>query len=83
MLIATIFGALYFSAPCSRRQRGWIDVSSRTRHEYARDIESSGSPNFYSSLPAGIEMLYLFAFLIGKHSTAALIHLTFLGSPSV
>ncbi|HTQ54327.1 MAG TPA: glycosyltransferase family 39 protein [Bryobacteraceae bacterium] len=30
--------------------------------------------NFYAALPAGIEMLYLFAFAFGRHSAAATVH---------
>ena len=33
--------------------------------------------NFYSSFPQGVEMLYLFAFAFGRHSSAALIHVAF------
>lgn len=34
--------------------------------------------NFYASLPAGAEMLYLFAFAFGRHSAAAMVHFLFL-----
>jgi hypothetical protein len=34
--------------------------------------------NMYAAMPGGIEMLYLFAFPIGQHSAAAVIHLAFL-----
>ena len=34
--------------------------------------------NMYASLSQGVEMLFLFAFAFGKHSAAALVHLTFL-----
>jgi hypothetical protein len=34
--------------------------------------------NFYASLPEGLEMLFLAAFSIGRHSAAALVHLLFL-----
>jgi 4-amino-4-deoxy-L-arabinose transferase-like glycosyltransferase len=30
--------------------------------------------NFYAALPAGVEMLYLFAFAFGRHSAAAVVH---------
>ncbi len=46
---------------------------------YARD---HGFPaitnNFYASLPEGVEMLFLFAFVWGRHSAAALVHCTYL-----
>jgi 4-amino-4-deoxy-L-arabinose transferase-like glycosyltransferase len=34
--------------------------------------------NMYASLSQGIELLFLFAFVFGKHSAAALVHLAFL-----
>jgi hypothetical protein len=34
--------------------------------------------NFYAGLPAGVEMLFLFAFAFGRNSAAALVHLAFL-----
>ena len=34
--------------------------------------------SFYASLPQGMEMLFLFAFLFGRHSAAALVSCTFL-----
>ena len=34
--------------------------------------------NFYASLPQGMEMLFLFAFVWGRHSAAALVHCTYL-----
>lgn len=34
--------------------------------------------DMYAAMPQGIEMLFLFAFAIGRHSAASLIHLSFL-----
>ncbi len=34
--------------------------------------------NMYAAMPAGVEMLFLFAFAFGKHSAAALVHFAFL-----
>jgi hypothetical protein len=34
--------------------------------------------NMYASLPQGVEMLFLYAYAIGRHSAAALVHLAFL-----
>ena len=34
--------------------------------------------NFYAAMPAGVEMLFLFAFAFGRHSAAALVHFAFL-----
>jgi len=80
VLIVAIFGALYFvSAMQPETSPDGSMYHLGLVAKYVRDHRIVGlTDNFYSSLPAGIEMLYLFAFLIGKHSTAALIHLTFL-----
>jgi hypothetical protein len=34
--------------------------------------------NLYAAMPAGVEMLFLFAFAFGRHSAAALMHFAFL-----
>jgi hypothetical protein len=34
--------------------------------------------NMYAAMPGGVEMLFLFAFAFGRHSSAALVHLAFL-----
>jgi len=34
--------------------------------------------NFYSGLSQGVEMLFLYAFVLGRHSAAALVHLAYL-----
>ena len=34
--------------------------------------------DMYAALPSGMEMLFLFAFTIGRHSSAALVHFSFL-----
>ena len=34
--------------------------------------------DIYAALPDGVEMLFLFAFSIGRHSAAALVHFSFL-----
>jgi hypothetical protein len=39
--------------------------------------------DFHASYPAGIEMLFLFAFSVGKHSAAAATHLLFLFATAV
>lgn len=35
-------------------------------------------PDMYAALPQGLEMLFLFAYSIGRHSAAALVHFSFL-----
>ena len=42
-------------------------------HGFARITD-----NLYAGMPAGVEMLFLFAFAFGKHSAAALVHFAFL-----
>jgi hypothetical protein len=48
----------------------------------ARYVREHGLPaittNIYASLSQGMEMLFLFAFMFGRHSAAALVHCTFL-----
>lgn len=47
--------------------------------EYAREHGLVPIPtNMYASLSQGMEMLFLFAFLFGRHSAAALVHYSFL-----
>ncbi|HVP47870.1 MAG TPA: hypothetical protein VMT32_14850, partial [Bryobacteraceae bacterium] len=47
--------------------------------QYARTRGFVAIPdNFYANLPQGMEMLFLFAFLWGRHPAAALIHCTYL-----
>jgi hypothetical protein len=36
--------------------------------------------NLYAGMPAGVEMLFLFAFAFGRHSAAALVHFAFLAA---
>jgi hypothetical protein len=47
----------------------------------ARHLREGGftwhTTSMYSNLPAGVEMLFLFAFAFGKHSAAALVHWQF------
>src|SRR5262249_20179686 len=46
--------------------------------EYARLGQFPDRVGFFEMLPQGMEMLFLFAFLIGKHSAAKLVHFGFL-----
>ena len=57
-------GAGYHLALAARylRERGFVRITD----------------NFYAAFPAGVEMLFLFAFAFGRHSAAALVHLAFL-----
>jgi len=49
-------------------------VSRYLRHRGFEPITT----NMYANLSQGIEMLYLFAFSVGRHSAAALVHFAFL-----
>ncbi|MEO8371774.1 MAG: glycosyltransferase family 39 protein [Candidatus Solibacter sp.] len=42
-------------------------------HGFARNTDS-----LYAAMPAGVEMLFLWAYAFGRHSSAALVHFTFL-----
>lgn len=75
-----LFGAIYFTyalAPESSPDGSTYHLGLVAR--YARE---HGFPaitnNFYASLSEGLEMLFLFAFLWGRHSAAALVHCTYL-----
>ena len=46
---------------------------------YLRQHGFSGiTTSFYANMPQGLEMLFLFAFAFGKHSSAAMVHFAFL-----
>jgi hypothetical protein len=48
-------------------------------YRYQRERGFVGLPgNMYASLTQGIELLFLFAFVLGRHSAAALVHCAFL-----
>ncbi len=48
-------------------------------YRYQREHGFVGLPgNMYASLTQGIELLFLFAFVLGRHSAAALVHCAFL-----
>ena len=57
-------GATYHLGTVSRYLR---------EHGFSRDMDS-----MYAAMPAGVEMLFLWAFAFGRHSAAALVHFTFL-----
>ena len=44
---------------------------------YLREHRFVPSPTLYANFPAGIEMLYQFAFALGKHSAPAMVHRVF------
>jgi hypothetical protein len=57
-------GATYHLGLVSRylREHGFVSITD----------------NLYAAMPAGVEMLFLFAFAFGRHSAAALVHFAFL-----
>ena len=79
-LIFATFTVLYFF-------NAWAPENSPDGSSYhlgfvARYMREHGferiSTNMYASLSEGIELLFLPAFVIGRHSAAALVHFTFL-----
>ncbi|HTB13545.1 MAG TPA: glycosyltransferase family 39 protein [Bryobacteraceae bacterium] len=78
--IFAVFSVVYFC-------HAWAPESSPDGSSYhlglvARYLRAHGFEkvitNMYASLSAGVEMLYFPAFVIGKHSAAALVHYAFL-----
>ncbi|MGA7409082.1 MAG: hypothetical protein WBW33_01275 [Bryobacteraceae bacterium] len=81
MLLATLlsYGVLYFRQALAPEMSpdgtvyhlGFVNLWTHAGRIY-RLVD------MYAAMPQGIEMLFLFAFTIGRHSAAALIHLWFL-----
>ncbi len=73
------FGLLYFLHAWA--PEGSPDGSSYHLGLIARYLRNHGferiTTSFYAMLPEGVEMLYVPAFAIGRHSAAALVHLCF------
>ena len=75
-----LFGVLYFVhalAPESSADGTYYHVAYPARY-----FEHGGlfriADNMYASLSQGVEMLFLFAYAVGRHSAPALVHLSFL-----
>jgi len=75
-----VFGLMYLSqalAPETSYDGAAYHVGTVARyfreHHFPRI-----TTNFYANFPAGIEMLFLFAFSVGKHSAAAMVEFLFL-----
>lgn len=74
-----IYGILYFRQAASPEMSpdgmmyhlGLVNLFNRS-HGFVRFVD------MYTGLPEGVEMLFLFAFAIGKHSAASLVHFSFL-----
>ena len=76
----TVFTVLYFfSAMAPEFSPDGISYHLSFVARYAREHGFVRIPwNLYAQLSQGIELLYLMAFLFGKHSAAALVHYSFL-----
>jgi hypothetical protein len=72
-----VYGGLYLlhalepAMPPDKYHLGFVNLWNHA-HGMTRVVDC------YAALPQGIEMLFLFAFSIGRHSTAAMVHLWFL-----
>ncbi|MBK9170079.1 MAG: hypothetical protein IPM24_21820 [Bryobacterales bacterium] len=77
--VLAAYGGLYFIHGLAPE----IQPDGLTYHlgivaDYARSGALHAHPGFFEMLPQGMEMLYLVAFVFGKHSAAKLVHLAFL-----
>ena len=80
LLVFAVYFVLYFfhaMAPEASPDGAGYHLSLVARylreHGFVRITDS-----FYAAFPAGVEMLFLFAFAFGRHSGAAMMHLAFL-----
>jgi hypothetical protein len=77
--VMVIYGILYFRQAASPEMSpdgmmyhlGLVNLFNHA-HGFVRYVD------MYACLPQGIEMLFLYAFSIGKHSAASLVHFSFL-----
>jgi hypothetical protein len=80
LAVVTAFGAVYFinaMAPEFSPDGSTYHLGLVARYVRERGILPI-TTNMYANISQGVEMLYLFAFVFGKHSAAALVHLGFL-----
>src|SRR6266852_571775 len=78
-VILAVYGVLYLiHALAPEVQPDAITYHLGLVAEYARLGRFPDRVGFFEMLPQGMEMLFLFAFVIGKHSAAKLVHLGFL-----
>lgn len=80
LALALPFAVLYFfnaMAPEMSPDGSTYHLGLVARYLRSRGFEPI-TTNMYANLSQGIEMLYLFAFSIGRHSAAALVHFAFL-----
>jgi hypothetical protein len=78
-VILAVYGVLYLiHALAPEVQPDAITYHLGLVAEYARLGRFPDRVGFFEMLPQGMEMLFLFAFVIGKHSAAKLVHFGFL-----
>src|SRR5207302_7535668 len=78
-VILTVYGVLYLiHALAPEIQPDAITYHLGLVAEYGRLGRFPDRVGFFEMLPQGTEMLFLFAFVIGKHSAAKLVHFGFL-----
>jgi hypothetical protein len=78
-VIVAVYGVLYLiHALAPEVQPDAITYHLGLVAEYARLGRFPDRVGFFEMLPQGMEMLFLFAFVIGKHSAAKLVHFGFL-----
>jgi len=86
-VLRIFYGAIFAAFTIVYFFHAWAPESSPDGSSYhlglvARYLRAHGFEkvitNMYASLSAGVEMLFLPAFVIGKHSAAALVHYSFL-----
>src|SRR5260370_15388005 len=78
-IILAVYAGLYLvHAAAPEIQPDGITYHLGLVSEYARLRRFPDRVGFYHILPQGMEVLFLFAFVIGKHSAAKLVHFGFL-----
>src|SRR5689334_10605309 len=79
LILFAVYAFLYFvHALAPEIQPDGVSYHLGLVSEYARLGGFPDRVGFFEMLPQGMEMLFLFAFAIGKHSAAKLVHLGFL-----
>jgi hypothetical protein len=78
--VFAVFACLYFfnaMAPEISPDGSAYHLGLVSRYLHERGFHRI-TTNIYASMPQGVEMLFLFAFAFGRHSSAALVHFAFL-----
>ncbi|MCW5979949.1 MAG: glycosyltransferase family 39 protein [Bryobacteraceae bacterium] len=81
LVVLPVYGALYaVHALAPETQPDGYSYHLALPAEWLRLRGFAGRIGFYEILPQGLEMLFVFAFAIGRHSAAKLVHLAFLAA---